>query len=145
MSAPQQLCTFFVNGLHLGVDVLQVQEVIRAQLMTPVPLADPSVSGLINLRGHIVTAVDLRRRFAMPPRAGDIPPTNVILRTADGAVSLLVDDIGDVMEVGDATLARVPSTITGPTRALISGVHTLDGRLLLVLDPERALDLTLEA
>lgn len=136
-----QLCTFRVADLHFGVEVLRVQEVIRAQTMTCVPLADASVTGLINLRGQIVTAVDMRVRLGLPARCEDEAPTNVIVRTSDGAVSLLVDDIGDVIEADSDTFEKVPATVTGTARAMITGVHKLDGQLLLVLDPERAVDL----
>ena len=140
-SATQQLCTFHVGAHFFGVPVLHVQEVIRAQQMTIVPLAHAAVAGLINLRGQIVTAVDMRRHLDMPARDNDREPTNVILRTADGAVSLLVDDIGDVIEVDGATLAPVPPSMTGAARRMLTGVHVLKNQLLMVLDPERAVTL----
>lgn len=141
MADTTQLCTFRVQNLYFGVEVLKVQEVIRAQTMTLVPLAHDSVSGLINLRGQIVTALDMRRLLSLPPRDGEELPTNVIVRTADGVVSLLVDDIGDVIETDAATFESVPATITGSMRAMLVGVHKLDRELLLVLDPERAAEL----
>jgi purine-binding chemotaxis protein CheW len=137
----RQVCTFYLGGEYFGIDVLSVQEVIRAQPMTRVPLAPGCVRGLINLRGQIVTAVDLRRRLGMPDRAaGD--PLNVVVRTDDGAVSLLVDDIGDVLAVSRADFERPPETLRGPARALVRGAYKLDGRLLLVLDAQRAVELT---
>jgi purine-binding chemotaxis protein CheW len=145
MTTTQQLCTFSVAGLHFGVDVLQVQEVIRAQALTCVPLADGAVTGLMNLRGQIVTAVDLRRRLGLAARAEGHDPMNVILRTEDGAVSLLVDDIGDVIDVDAETIERVPASITGATRLMVTGVHQLAGTLLMVLDPDRAVDLAIAA
>ena len=93
----KQFSTFLVNGLFFGVDVRHVQEVIRYQEMTRVPLAPAMVQGLINLRGQIVTAIDLRRRLELAPRPADQLPMNVVVRTDDGAVSLLVDEIGDVV------------------------------------------------
>src|SRR5271155_3083524 len=88
--ASQQFSTFFVADLFFGVDVLNVQEVLRFQPMTPVPQAPGVIEGLINLRGQIVTAIDMRRRLGLSPRAGDKSPMNMVVRTADGAVSLLV-------------------------------------------------------
>ena len=127
--------------LELGVDVLMVQEVIRFQAMTPVPLAPPAVRGLINLRGQIVTAVDLRTRFDLPRAArSDRPPTNVVVKADEGAIALLVDEIGDVVEVGDDTFESPPDTVAGPPATSSAGVHKLEGRLLLVLDAHRALD-----
>ncbi len=134
----RQYSTFTVDGLFLGVDVSLVQELIRYQPMTGVPLAPPVVGGLINLRGQIVTAIDLRTRLQLPARDPGRLPMNVVLRTDDGAVSLLVDEIGDVLDVTEHSFERPPETLTGVARDLIRGAHKLDGRLLLVLDTDRA-------
>ncbi len=141
MSTEQQFCTFFVNGLFFGVEVHKVQEVIRYQGMTRVPLAPAEIGGLINLRGQIVTAIDLRKRLAMSERQGGEQPMNVVVRTGDGAVSLLVDEIGDVVEVADSTFEEVPDTLKGVGRELIRGVYKLKERLLLLLDTDRAIDI----
>ncbi len=135
----QQLCTFYLEGLYLGVDVREVQEVIRYQEMTRVPLAPGVVSGLINLRGQIVTAIDLRRRLGLPDRPADTLPMNVVVRGDDGAISLLVDEIGDVVEVDDDTFERAPETLQGVARELIRGVYKREGELLCVLDTDRAI------
>jgi purine-binding chemotaxis protein CheW len=95
----RQLSTFFVADMFFGVDVLDVQEVLRAQQMTPVPQSPDIVEGLINLRGQIVTAIDMRRRLRLPLHAENQTPMNMVVRTADGVVSLLVDEIGDVLDV----------------------------------------------
>ena len=141
MSTPKQFCTFYVDGLFFGVEVLRVQEVIRFQEMTRVPLASNVVSGLINLRGQIVTAIDLRRRLVLRDRAPDLLPMNVVVRTDDGAVSLLVDEIGDVLEVDESTYERPPETLTGVARQLVRGVYKLKGQLLLIIDTEQTVDL----
>jgi purine-binding chemotaxis protein CheW len=133
-----QFATFTLNSLFLGVDVLKVQEVIRYQEMTRVPTAPAMVEGLINLRGQIITAIDLRLRLALPPRPSDRLPMNVVIRTDEGALSLLVDEIGDVLEIPDERFERVPETVTGVIRDLVTGVYKLDGRLLLILDTEKA-------
>ena len=134
MSDPQQYCTFHLANLYFGVSVLNVQEVIKFQPMTFVPLASRAVSGLINLRGQIVTAIDLRRRLELEEREDSEPPMNVVIRTDEGPVSLLVDDIGDVLEVSDSSYEPPPSTMKGVAKELITGVHKLEGRLLLILD-----------
>ena len=139
-AASRQYSTFFLDGLYLGVEVLKVQELIRYQEMTRVPLASSVVRGLINLRGQIVTAIELRRRFDMPDRPADRMPMNVVVRIDDVAVSLLVDEIGDVLEVSEDCRERPPDTIDGLARELILGVYKLEGRLLLILDTERALN-----
>jgi purine-binding chemotaxis protein CheW len=141
MSANDQFATFILDGLFFGVEVLKVQEVIRYQEMTRVPLAPPEISGLINLRGQIVTALDLRHRLDLHPRPADQRPMNVVVRTDDGAVSLLVDEIGDVVEVAEETFERPPETIRGVARELIRGVYKLKDRLLLILDTERTVAL----
>lgn len=138
---PTQFATFFLDGLYFGVEVLCVQEVIRYQALTRVPLAPPVVEGLINLRGQIVTAIDLRRRLGLRPRAVDRLPMNVVVRTVDGAVSLLVDEIGDVVDVRDAAFEPTPATIKGRATDLIAGVYKLNGRLLLTLDVARTVTL----
>ena len=135
-----QFSTFFVGDLFFGVDVLRVQEVLRFQQMTRVPQAPQVIEGLINLRGQIVTAIDLRRRLGMSERPADQLPMNVVVRTDDGALSLLVDEIGDVIEVEEQTFEQPPETLKGMEREMIRGVHKLPGSLLLVLDTERAVN-----
>ena len=127
-----QYCTFHLGELYLGISVEHVQEVIRYQEMTRVPLAESTVRGLINLRGQIVTAIDLRRRFRLSPR--DELPMNVVVHVDDEALSFLVDEIGDVVEVPAELVEAPPATLTGPPRQLVSEVCKLEGRLLLILD-----------
>jgi purine-binding chemotaxis protein CheW len=138
-----QFSTFFVADLFFGVDVLSVQEVLRFQHMTRVPQAPEVIEGLINLRGQIVTAIDMRRRLHLPARGGDQTPMNMVIRTDDGAVSLLVDEIGDVVDVDQATYEEPPDNLDAAARKLIRGVYKLKDRLLLVLDAERTVDLTI--
>src|ERR1044071_5621780 len=110
--------------------------------MTRVPLAPPVVRGLINLRGQIVTAIDLRKRLELSDRPADQQPVNVVVQTDDGAVSLLVDEIGDVLEVSEKTFERPPETLKGTARELIRGAYKLKDRLLLILDIERTVNLS---
>jgi purine-binding chemotaxis protein CheW len=135
------LTTFFVNGYLFGIEVATVQEVIRYQPMTRVPLAPPALSGLINLRGQIIAAVDLRRRLGFPDRAAGELPMDVVVRTRDGMVSLLVDRIGDVVEVSEEAFEEPPDTLVGIARELIRGAYKLDDALLLSLDVEGAVEL----
>jgi purine-binding chemotaxis protein CheW len=133
-----QFCTFYLEKLLFGVELKGVQEVIRALEMTRVPLAPKVVSGLINLRGQIVTAVDLRRRLELPPAPANFHPMNVVVRAEDGAVSLLVDEIGDVVEVEESSFEAPPETLRGSVRTVILGVYKLNDRLMHVLDIEKA-------
>src|SRR5262245_40439072 len=142
MDQQQQYCTFYVAGHYFGLDVLKVQEVIRYQEMTRVPLAPPVARGLINLRGQIVTALDLRRRLELQDRPADQLPVNVVVQTDEGAVSLLVDEIGDVLEVSEKLFERPPETLQGTARELVRGAYKLEDRLLLILDAERTINVT---
>lgn len=137
MTEPSQLCTFNLAGQLFGVTVVSVQEVIRYQHMTRIPLAMPTVRGLINLRGQIVTAIDMRARLGLPPQSQEQLPMNVVLRTRDGVVSLLVDSIGDVLELDERAFERPPETLTGVLRDVVLGVYKLETSLLLLLDVER--------
>lgn len=132
-------CTFFVDHLALGVEVHRVQEVIRSQPTTRAPLADPIVRGLMNLRGQIVTALDLRRRLELSASTTGREPMNVILRTSDGPVSLLVDRIGDVLDLDERSFELPPETLQGVPRELIRGVHKLPQQLILILEIDAVL------
>jgi purine-binding chemotaxis protein CheW len=138
-----QFSTFHVGDLFFGVDVLHVQEVLCLQPMTPVPRSPDVIEGLINLRGQIVTAIDMRRRLRLPPRAGEQAVMNVVVRTLDGVVSLLVDEIGDVLEMDADSYERPPDNLNPATKDLIRGVYKLKNQLLLVLDEERTVDLAI--
>jgi purine-binding chemotaxis protein CheW len=138
MAGRKQFSTFVVDRLLFGVEVEKVQEVIRYQEMTRVPLAPPVVKGLINLRGQIVTAIDLRRRLDLDERAAADLPMNVVIRQDDGAVSLLVDEIGDVLEVEEEDFEPPPETLDSQAQRLIRGVYKLSDRLMHVLDTEAA-------
>jgi purine-binding chemotaxis protein CheW len=126
--------------MFFGLEVEQVQEVIRFQSMTRVPLAPAEVHGLINLRGQIVTAIDMRTRMGLP-HLDDELPMNVILTGDYGAVSLLVDEIGDVIEVEDELFEHPPNTLGRDVRELVRGVYKLDGQLLLILDATAAIQI----
>jgi purine-binding chemotaxis protein CheW len=133
-----QFCTFLLDGHLFGVPVETVQEVLRQQEMTVVPLAPTEVCGLLNLRGQIVTTIDLRVRLGLPAAPAGTARVNVVVRTPDGAVSLLVDQIGDVLEPAAASFEDAPDTVPATIRELVERVCKLDGRLMLVLDTELA-------
>jgi purine-binding chemotaxis protein CheW len=140
MAGKKQFSTFVVDELLFGVEVEKVQEVIRYQKMTRVPLAPSVVKGLINLRGQIVTAIDLRRRLDLSERRENELPMNVVVRTSDGGLSLLVDEIGDVVELDDSTFERPPETVRSKAKDMIKGVHKLKDRLMHVLDTEKVIN-----
>ncbi len=142
MIVANQVCTFYLDTQMYGVAVESVQEVIRYQHMTDVPLAPTSVVGLINLRGQIVTAIDLRRRLGIQDRPTEQLPMNVVVRGEDGAISFLVDQIGDVQQIDQANLEPLPDTLEGVSRDMLSGAYKMKDRLLLILNTERAMNVT---
>ena len=137
MAQPNQFCTFYLDKLMFGVDLLKVQEVIRYLEITEIPLAPRVISGLMNLRGQIVTGLDLRRRLEMEDRQEGSFPMNVVIRSNGSAVSLLVDEIGDVVEVDEGSFEPPPETLQGKVREVILGVHKLDNHLMHVLDTDK--------
>ncbi|WP_130649019.1 chemotaxis protein CheW [Egicoccus halophilus] len=141
MTTDNEFCTFRLDHLTFGIEVHQVQEVIRPQALTAVPRSNPVVQGLINLRGQIVTAIDLRRRLELPERPEGQEAMNVVVRTPEGEVSFLVDEIGDVVHVDEHSFETPPDTVEGVARELITGAYKLDDRLLLILDVQRTVQL----
>ena len=133
-----QLATFTLSDTLYGVPVERVQEVLQDQRSTRVPLAPGAVTGLMNLRGEVVLVLDLRRRLGLPLRQADDTPTSIVIRLDGEVVSVLVDRIGDVVDVDPAIFEAPPETLTGVARDLIEGAYKLDDRLLLALDVDRA-------
>lgn len=138
-TSAKRYATFFVGDMFFGIEVLRVQELLRYQEITPVPLASAVIEGLINLRGQIVTAVDLRRRLAIGPRPAGVSPMNIVVRSGDGAVSLLVDEIGDVAEAPSGSSEPPPATMKAAEKEIIDCVIKLEGKLLSVLNVDRLL------
>ena len=141
MSENRLVCTFLIDKHFFGVDVSHVQEVIQYQEVTTVPLAPNEVGGLINLRGEVVTAIDLRRRLQLKTRPPEELPFNVVVRTSNGAISLQVDHIEDIIEVNDDIFEPPPETLRSEIRKLISGAYKLESSLLLLLNIEAATNL----
>ena len=134
-----QLSTFHVGRYLFGVDVSLVQEIVRLQTFTPVPLSSPEIAGLINLRGEVLTAIDMRARLGLPPSDVDRDPVNVVVRVDDEPVSLLVDEIGGVQEVSQVPFEATPATVDAKVRELLLGSYTLPDRLLLALNAKKVL------
>lgn len=141
MADDRQFCTFILDTLLFGIEVRDVQEVIRYQHITYVPRASQSVHGLINLRGQIVTAIDLRSRLELNQRPEDKNPMNVVIRDGEDIVSLLVDEIADVVSVDSKTFEKPPDTLEGVARNLIVGAYKLENQLLLNLDTDKTVRL----
>lgn len=122
-----------------GVPVLQVQDVVAETPLNLVPLAPPEVAGVMNLRGRIVTAIDMRRRLGLPPREGR--HMSVIVEHRNELYALIVDDVGDVLWLASADRELVPVTVDARWRSICAGLHRLENSLLLVLDVEATLTL----
>jgi purine-binding chemotaxis protein CheW len=135
-----QVSTFYVGKYYFAIEVVRVQEVLRSQQMTTVPLAPPVIEGLINLRGQIVPALDMRRRLRIEPRPADMVPMNVIIRTEEGVVSLIVDDIGDVIDLDSENIAPPPDNLAPEASQMIQSVYKLKDSLLLLLDVDSTVD-----
>lgn len=142
VTVPNQVVTFRSGDYHFGIDVLTVQEVLKHQEMTTVPLAPSEIRGLINLRGNIVTAIGMRERLAMNQAAPDAQQMNLIISLKDGSASLIVDSVGDVLTVESERYRPRPSTLASPLREVVTGVYELDQGLLLLLDAEALCSLT---
>ncbi|MCM3661939.1 chemotaxis protein CheW [Georgenia satyanarayanai] len=128
-----QYVTFALGDNLYGIGVGQVQEVLPYRATASVPLAPAEVAGLVNLRGQVVLALDLRTRLGLAS-GGTSEPMMVVVKLGGEPVSLLVDAIGDVAEVDDAQFEAPPQTLTPELREVIRGAYKLDGRLLLALD-----------
>jgi purine-binding chemotaxis protein CheW len=140
----EQFATFKVGDLFMGIELSHVQELMRCQDMAMVPLAPAAVEGLINLRGQIVTALDMRKILGLAPLGkGGSAPMNIVVHCDGGPVSLLVDEICDVLDVpspaADQASTQLPENVPSEQRALLKGVHQLESRLLLVLNTERVI------
>jgi purine-binding chemotaxis protein CheW len=134
----KQVCTFTVGELFFGIDVLTIQEVLSQPTMTRVPLAPSIVRGLINLRGQILTVFDLRERLRMAPRPAESTGMSVVVQLPDGAVTLLVDQVGEVLDLAEDQFEASPATLPDTLREVTRGVYKLKDRLLLLLDVSAA-------
>jgi purine-binding chemotaxis protein CheW len=134
----RQFATFTLDGARYGVDVLRVQEALRAHTRTPVPLAPVGIAGLVNLRGQVVMTIDLRSRLGLAPLPADAEPMMVVVQVDGEPISLLVDEIGDVIDVEDGQFETPPDTLPTALREVILGAYKLDRGLLLALDVDRA-------
>jgi purine-binding chemotaxis protein CheW len=137
MTTTSQVCTFRVGDDVFGLEVSRIQEVMRDHDLTPVPRAPPALRGLINLRGQIVTAFDMRTVLGLPPATRHA--MNLIVHRAHGISSLLVDRIADVIEVEEAWFERPPMTVSRRARQLIRGAYKLPTQFILALDLDAVL------
>ena len=141
MAETQQFCSFYLDHLLFGIESQKIQEVVAYRELRPVPRAPAVVSGLMNLRGQVVVALELRRQLELAERPSNVTPVCLIVRADQGTVCLLADDVGNVLEVAEDSFEPAPETLSPRLRSLILGVHKLEGRLMHVLDTERACEI----
>ncbi len=125
--------TFLLNGETFALRVEDVQEVLMPQPLTPVPLAPPHIVGLLNLRGQIMSAVDLRQRLNFPPRPADASTNMLVLKTREGLLSVVVDDIGDVLELPTSQWRTPPETLAEHHQKFVFGICPIEQNLVLGL------------
>jgi purine-binding chemotaxis protein CheW len=135
----QEFVTVMIAGQLFGIPVLTVQDVLGPQRITRIPLAQPEVAGALNLRGRIVTAIDVRRRLNLPPRPPELKGMSVVVEHRGEPYSLMIDSVGEVMSLPNDSFERNPPTLNPRWRDVSNGIYRLDGRLLVVLDVERLL------
>jgi purine-binding chemotaxis protein CheW len=125
--------TFMLDNEMYALRVEDVQEVLMPQPLTPVPLAAPHIVGLLNLRGQLMSAVDLRTRLNFPPRAADVSTNMLVIKTGDELLSVVVDDIGDVLELPNDQWRTPPDTLAAPHRRFVFGICPIEQRMVLGL------------
>jgi purine-binding chemotaxis protein CheW len=141
MSANRKYASFYLNGICFGVPIEQVQEVLEFQEITPVPLSAAVLPGIINLRGQILTTIDLKARLALTSTEFGGKPMMIVVRTSEGPMNLIVEQIGSVLDVDTGQFEKPTETLKSSVRAVTSHVCKLDGHLLLVLDTEKIIQL----
>jgi purine-binding chemotaxis protein CheW len=134
-----------VAGQLFGIPVLQVQDVLGPQRITRIPLAPAEVAGSLNLRGRIVTAIDLRTRLRLPPLPEGQSGMSIVVDHGGELYSVMVDGVGEVLNLGEETAERNPATLDPIWRDVSGGIHRLDKTLLIVLDVARVLDFSARA
>ena len=136
----REFVTIYVGNQLCGIPVLKVRDVLGPQKITRVPLAPPEVAGLLNLRGRIVTAIDLRRRLGLEPRPAEDKGMSVVVEQRGELYSLMVDSVGEVLNLPEAAFERNPATLDPRWRRFSEGVYRLKEGLLVVLNGDSLLD-----
>ncbi len=142
VNSSDQYCTFYLGNQLLGIEALNVQEITQQREFTKVPRSPSSVKGMINLRGQLVVAIDLRTRFSMEECTDESEQMNIIMRVNDEMVSLIVDKIGEVIRVDNSNYEDVPAHLNQKFGGLFTGIYKLEKELLAVLNLEKTLQLS---
>jgi purine-binding chemotaxis protein CheW len=134
--------TVLLDAQLFGLPIARVQDVFMPDRLTRVPLAPPEIAGVLNLRGRIVTSVDLRVRLGMAPRSDGRPPMAVGIELKGESYGLLIDAVGEVMKLANGTREANPVNLDARLAGVSAGVHRLEGQLMVILDVDRVLDMT---
>ena len=132
--------TVMIGGQLFGLQISRVQDVFVPDRLTRVPLAPPEIAGVLNLRGRIVTTIDMRRRLGLPPRDDNKPSMAVGIDLKGESYGLLIDTVGEVMKLGEETLEPNPVNLDPRLARVSGGVHRLDGQLMVILDVDYVLN-----
>lgn len=132
--------TFTIAGQLFGIPVLQVQDVLAGGDITRIPLAPQEIAGALNLRGRIVTALDVRLRLGLPPRDASGENMSIVVDHDGELYSLMVDEVGEVLSLDANGFGRNPPTLDPKFREFSEGIYRLEDKLMVVLDVERLLD-----
>jgi len=141
----KEYVTAMIGGQLFGLPILHVQDVFIPERITRVPLAPPEIAGVLNLRGRIVTLIDMRCRLGLPARDGNKPAMAVGVESRGESYGLLIDSVGEVFKLEDATREPNPINLDPRLARVSAGIHRLEGQLLMILDVERVLDIGLTA
>lgn len=139
--ATHEFVTMTISGQVFGIPVLQVQDVLGPQKITRVPLAPKEVAGSLNLRGRIVTAIDVRTRLELPPRDANVKNMSVVVDLNGELYSLIVDQVGEVLSLPSNDYEKNPATLDDRWREVSDGIYRLAESLLVVLDVKKLLRL----
>ncbi|MDX2112554.1 MAG: chemotaxis protein CheW [Alphaproteobacteria bacterium] len=141
MADSQMFVTMRIDRQLIGIPVRFVRDVLRGQKVTPIPLSPPEVSGSLNLRGRIVTVIDVRRRLRLPEMSADAKYMFVVVDHKGELYSLMVDHVGDVLTAPSAAIEKVPANLGGAWREVASGIYKMSDELLVIIDVETLLKL----
>jgi purine-binding chemotaxis protein CheW len=142
MACDQRYSTFYLNDICFGVPIENVQEFLERQIVTRVPLAPPVLPGIINLRGQILTTIDLRVRLGLTSLDKQEDPMMMVVKTKEGPMNLLVEKIGGVVDVDSGLFEQPTETLKPGVRAVTTHVCKLEEQLLLVLDTEKLVQIS---
>ena len=136
----EEFVTFTIAGQLFGIPVLQIQDVLSSYHITPIPLAPPEIIGSLNLRGRVVTAIDVRLRLGLAARPKDAESMSIVAENEGELYSLMVDSVGEVLALSQSAYERNLPTLDAKFRTFSEGIYRLDNQLLVVLDVKRLLD-----